>query len=192
MLTGLTGNFGTGKSTVLAIFSNLGAFTTSADEIVHKLFKRSDVQNQIRELMGDVFDSQNNPDRKRIANLIFNNVSLKESLESILHPLVLQSILETSGGGENTIVLAEIPLLFEAGYERYMDKVITVTSTKEAIIKRLTAKGFSGAEIEQRLSHQMPDKEKFAHSDFVIDNSGDIAITTQACNSIFKILESGL
>ncbi|KJR42833.1 dephospho-CoA kinase [Candidatus Magnetoovum chiemensis] len=171
MLIGLTGNFGSGKSAVLGAFKELGATVISADECVQQLLKTDEIIKTIALRLGDVLDNCGKLDKKKIANIVFNDTKSRKTLEAILHPPVMNEIRQIGKNNAERIVVAEIPLLFEGGYTNSVDKIITVTCQRDIAVKRLLNKGFTAEEIDQRLNAQIPDIEKTKLSHFTIDNS---------------------
>lgn len=191
LLVGLTGNYGMGKSTVLPLFEKLGAVVIDADQIVRSLLKKSSVLEKIRDLLGDqVFRKDGSLDTQRVADIIFRNAVLRRSLEDILHPLVFEEIdlfLKVIEAGDK-IILIEVPLLFERGYEGRLDRAITVHTTEETALERADRKGLSREDALLRLKAQMPVKEKIRRSDFAIDNNGALEDTAAQVEKIFKEL----
>ncbi len=189
MLIGLTGNFGSGKSSVLGIFKRSGAITVSSDKIVHRLLDDPEIKEAMVSALGNVLDDEGVIDKRKVSTIIFNDQNKKKSLESILHPRVMDEIRTLGNKHKNDIVIAEIPLLFEGGYDKDMDKTITVFTKKELAYKRLKKACFTESDIISRLSNQMPDSAKKKLSDFVIDNSQDLKKTEEAVKKIFKELQ---
>jgi len=175
---GLTGSIGTGKSTVLKIFKDLGAYVIDADEIVHSLYKRKDIQEKVKSEFGDVFNEDNSLNRKKVAEIIFNNPEKKKILESIIHPEVRKEInnkiRDIENKDKNAIVIVEIPLLIETGQYKEYDTVVVVYSPKNLQLDRLLKKGLSKEEALKRINSQMDIEEKLKYADFVIDNSSSI------------------
>lgn len=192
MLIGLTGNFGSGKSTVLKIFASLGAITVSADEIVHRLLKTDEVKGKIAARLGNVFNEHGELDKKKVASVVFADAFQRRFLESLLHPLVMDEIMEIGAKNRDKIVAAEIPLLFECGFQKDVDKVVTVTAGRDVVIMRLGAKGFGGEEVKSRLASQMPDNVKAGRSDYVVDNSGEPGLLESEIRRIYEKLASEL
>ena len=118
-----------GKSTVLSLFEKFGAIIINTDEIVGSLLKKTEVLEKIKGLLGDkAFLEDGSLNTEKVADIVFHNDSLRRSLEDILHPLVFERInlfLDEIADGDK-IILVEIPLLFERGYEGRFDKKITV------------------------------------------------------------------
>lgn len=174
LLVGLTGNYGMGKSAVLTMFGKLGAHTIDADEVVGSLLKEQKVLDKIRDILGaEVFDPEGGLDRKKVADAIFKDAALRASLENLLHPLVFNGIdAVIAQREEDAIMVVEIPLLFERGYEKRFNRTITVFTDEATALARLEKKGIGRPEALQRLRAQLPIREKIGKSDFVIDNSG--------------------
>ncbi|HHN66222.1 MAG TPA: dephospho-CoA kinase [Nitrospirae bacterium] len=186
MVVAITGGIGTGKSTVLEIFSELGAQTLSADEIVHQLLRRDDIKRQIREEFGDDVFSDDEIDRKALAGVAFSSEETRRRLESLLHPHVFQEIEVFIRQHGEDVVVVEIPLLFETESEYRFDYTVTVKAPEDLVYKRLEERGIPVEEIKRRLSHQMPLEEKIRRADLVIDNSGSIEETRRQVERIWK------
>jgi dephospho-CoA kinase len=194
LLAGLTGNYGMGKSTVLHIFTKLGAVTQDSDEIVRTALKEEDVLKRVRRLLGDgVFYRNGRLNKKKAARAIFENDALRQSLEDIIHPLVFKKVYSLAEGLEDTekIVVIEVPLLFERGYEKRFDRTITVYTEEKVALYRLSKEGISRQEAMARLKTQLPIKEKIKRADFVIDNNGTFDETQKQVRRIYKKLSEG-
>ncbi len=191
LLVGLTGNYGMGKSSVLPMFQKLGALTLDTDEIVQLLLKEKEVLEKIRGLLGeDVLYENGSLNKKKVSNVIFKNDTLRHSLEDILHPLVFERIylFITKKTCKDKIIVIEVPLLFERGYENNFDKTITVFSQEEKALQRLVKHGIKRRDALQRLKSQLPIEEKMNRSDFIIDNNGTIEETMQQAEKIYEQL----
>ena len=92
---GLTGNFGMGKTTVLGMFKNMGAYTVNIDDLVHDILKKQSVVKKIVQTCGDDILTNNSGklsiDKKRTAQAIFNNIEKRKAVEQIIHPEVLNT-----------------------------------------------------------------------------------------------------
>lgn len=191
LLVGLTGNYGMGKSTVLSMFQKLGALTLDTDEIVQLLLKEKEVLEKIRGLLGDnVFYKDGSLNKKKVANIIFKDGTLRHSLEDILHPLVFERINLFLGktNSKDKIIVIEIPLLYERGYKDRFEKTIAVFSQEEKALNRLEKAGVKREEALQRLKSQLPIEEKMKQSDFIIENNGTIKETMAQVENIYKKL----
>ena len=191
LLVGLTGNYGMGKSMVLAQFENLGAITLDSDKIVASLLSQQEISEKIRELLGNkVFDEHGHLNKKILADLIFKNDIVKSSLEDLLHPLVfewIESFLKNITNKEAVVVI-EVPLLFERGYNKRFDRTITVFTDVETALCRLEKNGISRNEAIQRLQSQLPVEEKINKSDFIINNNDAVGETMTQVTAIYKKL----
>lgn len=183
---GLTGNYGMGKSTVLRLFKEAGAITLDLDEVVDGLLTEGSVIEGIREIFGDIVFSGRELNKAKIAEIVFSDRDRRERLEGLLHPLVMERMREfLSKIDKSRVVIIEIPLLFEKGFEREFDKTITVYADRETAIKRLRDKGVGMDDALRRLQAQMPVEEKIKRSDFVINNNGTVEETRQQVFNIW-------
>lgn len=194
LVVGLTGNYGMGKSTVLKIFRDLGATVIDTDSLVRAALNDETILERIRGVLGDdVFLSDRSLDKAKTASVIFRDKGLRDKMEEILHPIVLKGIdslldkisRETTGEG---VVVVEIPLLFEKGYDNKFSRTITVYSEIETAIRRLENAGISQEDAVMRLNVQMPVEEKKWKSDFVIDNNSDLSRTELQVRDIYSLL----
>jgi dephospho-CoA kinase len=190
LVVGLTGNYGMGKSRILALFAKLGAYTFSSDTIVAALLAEKDVLEKIRRVIGhEVFYKNGSLNKKKVARLIFRDEMLRRSLEDILHPLVFKRIKDfLKVVDKSSVVVVEVPLLFERGYRKKFDKTVTVFTEEETALKRLERAGVKRKDALLRLQSQLPINEKMERSDFIIDNSGSIRETTSRTEAIYKTL----
>jgi dephospho-CoA kinase len=190
LVVGLTGNYGMGKSRILSLFAKLGAYTFSSDAVVATLLTEKDVLEKIRRVIGHgAFYKNGSLNKKKVARLIFRDETLRRLLENILHPLVFERIKDfLKAVDKSSVVIIEVPLLFERGYRKKFDKTITVFTDEETALKRLEKTGGKRAEALLRLQAQLPIREKMKRSDFIIDNSGSIRKTTSLAEAIYKTL----
>jgi len=189
---GLTGNFGMGKSTVARIFQRLGAHVIDTDRIVAELLKERDVCEEIKKLFGEEVIKDGKADKKAIADIVFENPSMRIYLENILHPKVFKKIDEIidriPSSGEPKIVVIEAPVIFERGYQNRFDLIVTVFTSEDTAIERLEKKGITKQEAIKRIKSQFPIEMKKSKSDFIIDNSGSIENTMKQVEEIFQKL----
>jgi len=190
MLIGLTGSFGSGKSTILKMFERLGALTVSADKIVHQLLKRPQVKSEIKKRFGPQVFNGPDIDRKRLAKRIFSSETDRKDLEQILHPLVYKEVKGLQEAHPERIIVAEIPLLLESGRQEDFDMLVLVTCEPETAIKRLQQRGFSRQEAVRRLDTQMPVAEKVKRADYIIDNSGSMEEAERQVGALWKRLST--
>jgi len=191
LLVALTGNYGMGKSTVLSLFKKSGFSTLDADRIVGSLFRKKVILEKIMQLMGStVFNDNGSLNKKRVAEVIFKNASLRYSLEDILHPFVFEKIkhfVEKMNVHDNILIIA-VPLVYERRYEDRFDKIIVVHTTEETALKRLGKKGVPKKDAFLRLKAQLPITEKMKRADFLIDNNGTLTETKMQVEKLYKKL----
>jgi dephospho-CoA kinase len=191
LLVGLTGNYGMGKSAVLAMFKKLGAHVIDSDEIVKTLLEEKSVLVQVKEVLGSgMFRSNGSLDKGKVADAIFKNSLIRQSLEDLLHPLVFDRIHSLLGGIKNKhkVIIIEVPLLFERNYESRFDRTITVHTEEDTALYRLENKGVNREEALLRTRAQLPINEKLRKSDYSIDNKGSSEETFVQVKEIYKKL----
>jgi dephospho-CoA kinase len=171
----ITGGIAAGKSEALAAFERRGAAVSSADEIVHRVYREDDeLKAALRERWGDgVFDADGEVDRAAVAAIVFADRAELDWLESELHPRVrrayeqwLEEVRARPDPPE--LVVVEIPLLYESGGEARYDKVVVVTAQPEIRARR------RDGGIEGRESRLIPDEEKLRRADFAYVNDGSL------------------
>jgi dephospho-CoA kinase len=189
--TGLTGNFGMGKSCVLSLFRELGAVTLDADGIVARLLDEEGVIRDIGKLFDkSVISPEGTLDKKAVARKVFADEESRRKIEALLHPLVFREIdgFTEKIKDKNCIVIIEVPLLFEGKHRGRFRKVITVYTPEETAVERLVKSGFSKEEAIARLKAQLPIETKKARADYTIDNSGTREETKRQVEEIYRSL----
>ena len=189
---GLTGNFGMGKSTVLKMFGSMGARTFDIDVFVHSILQRPAVIKKIAGLLGKSVLSKGpkkpSLKKKRIASIIFNDPEKRTAVEKIIHPEVLRLLKQTEAEilkkDPKAVIVFEVPLLYEAGYEKHFDRIAVVHSNRENALKRLAQKGFTRDEALSRMRAQMPISVKMERSDYSINNNYGVQRTEKRVKKI--------
>lgn len=185
-----------GKTTVLRAFKSLGAHTISADDIVHEILKKPQIIKKLSAVLGRKIltkrDSKVLINKKRMADVIFNNLGKRKAAEKIIHPYVLKSAKDIKRKiltkDRNAIIVFEVPLLFEKGYEKIFDKVIVVYCSEATAINRTVKAGLSKEQALKRMRVQMPISRKKARADFLINNSSKISNLKPRIAGILKKL----
>jgi len=178
---GLTGNIGSGKSTVARVFEILGVYVYHADSEAKKFLDDSSVQNSLQKQFGqEIFDGSA-IDRKKLADLVFNDKPALDYLNSLLHPLVRKNFERwISNRSNHPYIIQEAAILFESGFYKMFDKVITVVSTPGQAVKRVMLRdNVSEEEVIGRLKNQWAAEKKKELSDFVIYNDNSKLIIPQ-------------
>jgi len=170
MLLGLTGGIASGKSTALRAFARLGFPTLSSDSIVHELHCRPEVRDQVVAQFGTgVLGPDGEVDRSRVAARAFSDPRLLRSLESLLHPLVGGELERWKAAAEArgaTLLVHEVPLLFEADLQGRYDATVLITAP-DAVREARAPDRFA-----QRRSSQMSEGSKAALATYVYVNTG--------------------
>ena len=174
---GLTGGIATGKSSVSNILKQKGAIIIDADKIVHKLMEpEQKLWYDIINAFGKNILLENNQiNRKKLGEIIFNDQNKREKLNQITHPRVIAEIKKKMDklAADNNIIVAEVPLLFEVGMEDLFTEVWVVTTDKEIQIKRLKQRdGLDAEAAQKRIEAQMPLAKKEKLADRIINNNG--------------------
>ena len=177
---GLTGGIGSGKSTVAKIFEACGIPVLYADLLARDAIAPG--TEGLREVLAvfttDVLDADGALDRRRLAQLIFNDSSAKRRLEAIIHPRVHEQF------GRRTSALAaagveamiyEVPILFERDLDPIFTAIMLVCSPEHERVRRVAARdGVSPREVRDRMHNQLPDEQKRARATYVIENDAGI------------------
>jgi len=175
VIIGLTGNIGTGKSTVAGILVDLGSAHIEADSIGHELLlSRGSVYTAVLSAFGkDIAGTAGQIDRQKLGKLVFSDLSARERLNAIMHPAIQEEakrrIDDYRTNGEKAVVL-EAALLYEAGWESMVDQIwVTYASYETAVQRVKTYRGMSEDDALSRLQTQMSMREKMQKADVVID-----------------------
>ena len=181
-IVGLTGGIGTGKSTAAEYLVAKGMAHIDADAISREITeKRPGEDNPVLEKIGQAFApapvlrEDGSLDRKAMAGLVFHDPARKKQLEDILFGEIRAEIRRRIASAEEDMVLLDVPLLFETGLDSFCDSVILITADRDTRILRVTKRdGCAPEDVEARIRNQMPDAEKAARADAVVDNSGSL------------------
>ncbi len=170
LLIGLTGSIGMGKSTTGAMFAALGIPVWDADQAVHRLYRtRGLAVDPIQKLYSDAIIS-GAVSREVLKNRIAKDPTALKQIEQIVHPLVAADRVDFIDKTSSDIIVLDIPLLFETGLNTDMDVIIVATAPPKIQRARVLARDAMTAEhFESILAKQMPDAEKRARADYVIE-----------------------
>lgn len=180
----LTGGIGTGKSTVLGLFAELGATTVSADEIVRALYSRPEVQQRIAAVLGLGLPL----DRAVIASRVFRNPEARQQLEAVLHPMVADSLQQWRAASHSQPVVYEIPLLPAPEPD---DVVVAVTAPLALRLQRLESRGMTREDALQRIEVQPIAADYGKSARFTIVNDGDLSELRTAVARVWEELRDG-
>lgn len=179
MLTiGLTGGIGSGKSTVARWFIKQGVPVLDADKTVHNLLQSDSlvISKLVQDFGTEILDEKGQISRSKLGAQIFSDNDARKRLERIVHPRVIecmnaeQTVLRDIGV---RVCVWDVPLLFEAGFEKFVDEVWVVWVPRELQIQRVLARDkLSLSEVEARIAAQGSLEDKRQQADILIDNSG--------------------
>lgn len=179
LLIGLTGGIGSGKSTVAAIFEQLGARVIDTDVISRELTQSGgEAILPIRDAFGaGLIDAQGALDRNKMRELVFSNPSAKKQLETILHPTILQQAKQLSASKTLApYTLIVIPLLFETqSYLEWLHRTLAVDCPEEVQIARtMQRSGLDQTFVQNIIAQQIPRNQRVALADDIILNDSDL------------------
>jgi len=190
IVLGLTGSVGMGKSATAKMFAEEGVPVFDADATVHKLYEREAVP-----LIGAAFPDAvagGRVDRERLSRAVVGNKEAFAKLEAIIHPLVRKAreeFLAKAKASGAKVVLVDIPLLFEAGGEPGVDRIIVVSAPASVQKERVLARpGMTEEKFRAIVEKQMPDSEKQKRAHFVIDTSRGFDAAREQVRAILKKL----
>ncbi len=190
-IIGLTGGIGSGKTTVANMFAKLGVPIYIADIEAKKLMDSlKTIQEGLTELLGDRAYRNGQLNRKFVAEKIFNDKQLRESVNSIIHPEVAKHFKNWTLKQNVPYVIKEAAILFESGSYAECDYTILVTAPKEIRIQRIKQRDkFSESEILARMESQWTDEKKRELADYIIENT-DINTTQKRVEELHKIFKT--
>jgi dephospho-CoA kinase len=193
LLVGLTGGLGAGKSTVARMLGDRGAVIVDADELAARALEPGTRGYQrVCDLFGDeVVLPDGMLDRKAIAARTFDDPERRKALESIVHPEVFRGLAEVVDRYRSTdrVVVFDVPLLVETGFQDAADVVVVVTAPEEERIRRVAAdRGLTEAEARARMAAQADAARREAVADVVIRNDGDLAALERAVDNVWADL----
>lgn len=176
---GLTGSIATGKSTTLQAFADLGIPVFSSDDAVHDLYKAEAVGPVEAVFPGVTTDGA--IDRVKLSKILVAHPERLKSLEAIVHPLVrarINRFLEEAAASGATLAVVDIPLLFERGVDWGLDAVaVTVVDEAEQRLRALARPGMTVEKLDAILARQMPQAEKRARADYILDTGTSVDST---------------
>lgn len=191
IVLGLTGSMGTGKSTTAGMFRDLGVPVHDSDATVHELYRGEAVGP-----IGEAFPGaikEGIVDRKALAAELAARPDGFQQLEAIIHPLVRRKeevFLSKQREAGSPLVVLDIPLLFETGADRRVDKVLVVTCEPELQRRRVfDRRGMTEEKFAMLMARQMPDRQKRQRADFVVKTDNGLEDAREQVKLIIDILK---
>lgn len=190
ILLGLTGSIGMGKTVAGRLFAEQGAPVHSADDAVHALYAAGGKATSVVEAAFPGVAGPGGVDRDKLAARVTGDPEALARLEALVHPMVAAErdrFIERARAQGASAAVVDVPLLFETGGERLVDAVVVVSTTPEIQRERVLARpGMTPARLEAILARQLPDAEKRARADFVIDSGHGIDAARDQVRTILK------
>lgn len=190
---GITGGMGSGKSVVSEIFRLYGAPLFNADDEAKKLNDSSPyIREQLTLQFGEDLYANGRLDRKKLASIIFQDNRKLAIANSIIHPELAKHFTEWCRQREDhPVVILDAAILIEAGFHRFVNKVIVVYAPKALRIARVMQRDRSArSEVEARMNSQLPEEEKMKFADHVIYNDNSHSLIKQVSELMKKVTEN--
>ncbi|RYD74359.1 MAG: dephospho-CoA kinase [Sphingobacteriales bacterium] len=169
---GLTGGIGSGKTTIAKYFEAKGVPLYIADEESKKILDSPDAMAEIEEAFGQEVFSDSKIDRKKLANLVFNDAEKLFILNGVLHPKVQHHFEDWAKKQSTNFVIKEAAILFESGSYKDCDRVILITAPLDIRIRRVMNRDdVTREQVLERIANQWTDDKKIPLSDFIIENT---------------------
>ena len=190
MRVGLTGGIGAGKSQVAGIFGDLGALIIDTDVIAREVVTpQSDGLLEIARVWPAVVRN-GVLDRAALADIVFSDGVARERLNALLHPHIRRLAVEReSRAAPGQLIVHVVPLLFETGYDRLVDKSVLVAAPLERRIARIVERDrLDEARVRARMAAQVEPGEARSRADYVIENDGDLEHLQERSEAVYRAL----
>ncbi|MEA2077835.1 MAG: dephospho-CoA kinase [Candidatus Marinimicrobia bacterium] len=190
----VTGGLGSGKSVAMKTFYELGANILNADDIAKNLLRVDrNIVDAIKNTFGEDCYRDSELQNAILAERAFKSKETLNKLNAIAHP-ALKAHLEKYIAATRAvpgILIVEVAILFEAGYQNVFDKILLITADEEIRLKRAVARQeISEESIKERIALQMPEDEKRQYADFIIENKGNEDQLRKACVAFWEEITS--
>ncbi|MGX6960748.1 MAG: dephospho-CoA kinase [Rickettsia endosymbiont of Pentastiridius leporinus] len=184
---GITGSYASGKTFILDYLAEKGYKTFCADRCIKELYQDIKIQTQILDLLTELSSF----DLVKISNLIYNNDFAREKLQNFIYPLLIDKlILFKEENADSKLVFAEIPLLYEAKFDKYFDFVVTIYCSEEIRMQRAITRSSFDIETYNKIKEiQLSQESKIAKADFAINSGVDMLDLEKQISKLIKDLE---
>ncbi len=186
---GLTGLPGSGKSAARSILEKLGCRALDADALAHEVLDEPDTMDALKIIFGEEVLEDGKVDRAAIAKRVFGNKDLLQRLNNLVHPRVRELARERMNSfPEGSIVVYDVPLLFEGGLEKEMDASLVIDASFPTRLKRVESRNWTEEQLRSRDQHHFQDKPDRA--DFVISNEKTLDELERQLQDLLKNIEA--
>lgn len=191
-ILGLTGGIATGKSTVSRYFSDKGYAVVDADVVARRVVEpgTEGLANIVAHFGTEIIQKDGTLNREKLGAMIFSDAEKRETLNNLLSAQIRRTIMadtETLVNANEPLIVLDIPLLYEAGYETHCDAVMVVYTTEAVQLERLMARNnLTEEEALNRIASQEPIETKKDRADIVIDNNGPLNHTYEQVETWLK------
>ncbi len=194
-IVGLTGGIASGKSTVSDLFKQAEIPVIDTDQIARKLLEQDEVvfETVVKTFGEDVLTPSKAINRNKLAQIIFYDDDKRQALNDIVHPKVKDRVFSEIDRlkADHDLIVVDVPLLFEAEFDKFMDHTVVVYAKRKDQISRLMSReGIDEAYAKQKVKSQMPLSQKKTLADYVIDNSKSILETRKCFDRLLKKLKA--
>ncbi|MFA9188421.1 dephospho-CoA kinase [Flavobacterium sp. FBOR7N2.3] len=188
-IIGLTGGIGSGKTTIANYLASLAVPVYIADDAGKKVMQQQEILEAIQEKFGTNIVEEDQLNRAKLAEIVFNNPDQLKALNAIVHPAVKKDFKNwLEQHTDSPFVVYESAILFESGSYIDFDTIVTVTAPVETRISRVLERDGSNREqVMKRIKAQWTDEQRIAKSDFVVENM-DINLAKIKIEEFLKIL----
>ncbi len=190
-ILGVTGNIGCGKSTVAGMFKTKDCLLIDTDKLAHRLLSAgSQVYEKIKKYFGpQVLRGNHCVDRKKLAEIVFNDRKALAALNRIVHPELIRQIKQRIRNTEKRIIILDAALIVEAGLTKLVDKLVVVTAASQQQLRRSQKRlGLNSNQVAQRMKSQISQKVQLGFADFIIDNRGQLSQIQEQVSKIRRQL----
>ena len=194
MILGLTGGIASGKSTVSAFFSQWGDRVLDGDKLAREALEPGTAcyTDTVAAFGPKILNPDGTVNRKALGKLVFASEADRRTLNGIVHPYVLSRLQELSQGAGGLVVW-DVPLLFETGWDAFVDKTLVVTAGEARRIRRIRERdGVSHEQARLRIKAQLPEKEKVRRADYVIHNDGTLEELEKQARKVYDTLHEAM
>ena len=191
-ILGLTGGIATGKSTVSRYFSDKGYAVVDADVVARRVVEpgTEGLANIVAHFGTEIIQKDGTLNREKLGAMIFSDAEKRETLNNLLSAQIRRTIMadtETLVNANQPLIVLDIPLLYEAGYQTHCDAVMVVYTTEAVQLERLMARNnLTEEEALNRIASQEPIETKKDRADIVIDNNGPLNHTYEQVETWLK------